>query len=529
MIKALFLCLSLFIFQQGLAQKYIKEYNKGITYFTQKQYDQAILCFKKAIKKKSDFAQAHVQLALLYEEQQNMPLAIQYFTSASELDSLNAYTHFYLGLCLEKEKNIVEGKKHIRRAAYLDSTNGTFLIEAARMELIENQYEKGIKLLDKAQKKVGSVPTLELYYASAYISLEDGANALEHIKKYHQVGIPDNNTYRVQGYAKFLVNDFIGAFYDLEKSLSLSAKRDTLDGMAHFYMGLVLLERDEYSEAISQFNLSINHVPDRAAYYQRGVAKGFLTDYVGALEDLKKCAVIDPLTVDLNNRISWLYLKLRLERQGVKYFTELIETDKNQYEYYQNRSKLYFRLDELDSALQDINTAIQLRPSVSSNYLIRSEIIESIETEKYDEADEEFLESDEDDFLENLGKILLADIEMAEKFAITESEKDDIYIAKGLFFFNREEFDLALAEFQKISENSNEVKTKKLFIGRIYHNKGQYQLAVDNLKLSLNDEAEPFYRLAMAYNKLKQHDQFCFFLKKAVALGYETALMPKCE
>lgn len=63
------------------------------------------------------------------------------------------------------------------------------------------------------------------------------------------------------------------------------------------------------------------------------------------------------------------YSKMEDYSNAVVYWTKFIKIDNSNFDAYEERIKAYFSLDKLPEAIQDINTALRLKPNSASLYI----------------------------------------------------------------------------------------------------------------------------------------------------------------
>ena len=76
---------------------------------------------------------------------------------------------------------------------------------------------------------------------------------------------------------------------------------------------------------------------------------------------------------------------------AIKHYTNAIQFDNSNEVYFLNRSTTYFRMSELEKALEDVNVVISLKPNWSKAHYRKGDIFLSLQ--KYNEAVQSFSKS----------------------------------------------------------------------------------------------------------------------------------------
>ena len=84
----------------GEAERY---FNDGVAYQKKGQFDAAIAAYKRAIRIKPDYGEAHRSLGYSYGEKGQYDLAIASFKEAIRLNPEDAEMHFYLGAAFHRK------------------------------------------------------------------------------------------------------------------------------------------------------------------------------------------------------------------------------------------------------------------------------------------------------------------------------------------------------------------------------------------------------------------------------------------
>ncbi len=98
----------------------ISHYNRGTEYMNQEEYDQAILCFDKAIEIKPKFAQAYCDRGSAYKEQDRLEQAISDYNKAIEIDPEFAVAYCNRAVIFHAQGEFDKAWEDVHKAQNLD-------------------------------------------------------------------------------------------------------------------------------------------------------------------------------------------------------------------------------------------------------------------------------------------------------------------------------------------------------------------------------------------------------------------------
>lgn len=100
-------------------------------------------------------------------------------------------------------------------------------------------------------------------------------------------------------------------------SLTLLSKVSAQEGEDSFKDGLLALQQERHSSAISAFTQAVAARPDHArAWYYRGLSRDAMGDHVGAMHDLDRALALDPTDANVLLRRADVYLNAGRPREA---------------------------------------------------------------------------------------------------------------------------------------------------------------------------------------------------------------------
>ncbi len=446
----------------------------------------------KAIEIDSTNAQSYIERASYYSDGGYSELAISDLTKAIELSPNNHYPYFQRASEFFVQRNLEEALKDMNAALVLDSNQHSLYTGRGAVLAAMQEYEKAIKDYSKAISLNSSSFLPILNRASAYYKLEDiDASCSDYaILK----TLIENGTITDQMYIKE-INDAVQDFCDSSKP-------------SYYYQrGIGFYNLKEYQKALDFYEKGNLIFPDNS------MILSFKGNAHLALNDFEKAIVC--YNQSLMNKENLL-----IEIKSNPRFTDVPAEDVTRFyegtlaSIYYSLSECKINLQQLDEALLDINSAIQLAPDIEgfnkeSYYNLRGHIY--LMKGKYEQAISDFNKS----------------IQLNKDFALA--------------YVNRAIAKVSLVENTTVSassENGND-NTQAVIVHWDLPNKSSLKKSESALKSALSDcdtAIELEIKLGFAYyirGQIKQmlkDDGYCIDLLKAKELGMivETELLKDC-
>lgn len=234
------------------------------------------------------------------------------------------------------------------------------------------------------------------------------------------------------------------------------------DFEAYFLRGIAKYSLSDYSGAVDDFSKTLTiHPLYVRAYHYRGVANDRLSNYADAMADYKKAISLDPFSEDLHIASGSTLMHLNDYKNAVAEFDTALIINPENANAYISRGVAKRYLDDLDGALADMNSAVY-NDYFNIEAVTRRGMIE-LEREEYQEAMNDFnnaLRMDKDNpliyfnravaFL-NLGDTTAA-LRDYEKVNNLDQRNALTYFNRAIIYSMKEEYDVALALYNKVIE-----------------------------------------------------------------------------
>ncbi|MCH7723030.1 MAG: tetratricopeptide repeat protein [Bacteroidetes bacterium] len=140
----------------------------------------------------------------------------------------------------------------------------------------------------------------------------------------------------------------------------------------NYEMGLLLIEKKRFNQAIEYFSKAIELNPaDGAPYFYRGEAKNKLNLLNDAIEDYTDAMLQKLNMVDVFYKRGYCKFKLGDKSGALKDFTKYVSIDKHNPEAYYYKGLLEYEAKNYSVVIDDLNRAIELNPNHESAYFKR--------------------------------------------------------------------------------------------------------------------------------------------------------------
>jgi tetratricopeptide (TPR) repeat protein len=284
-------------------------FQRGISHYELKMFDNAINDFSKVISIEPDNANAYFKLAEVFlngnragkinvtdstsffgnTKLEYYQTAIQYCNKAIELEPNHREAYFIKGMCNYYSKENQEAVMDFDKAIELDPNKSDAYIQRGFAKMHNNDY---LGVLFDENKLKELIPN----FSFKKYGYPDIKQIIQSLEKYSNEIInnpSDSNAFRNRGAIKFNAGDYQGAFDDISKAIYFNP----MDSLAYCFRGLILQNPNwniDKTKALEDLTTAISISPDIGFYYlERAELKNSLRDIQGVLEDCSIALSID--------------------------------------------------------------------------------------------------------------------------------------------------------------------------------------------------------------------------------------------
>ena len=247
------------------------------------------------IEQQPENYQLYAQRASLFLEQGKLDPAFRDLNRALEINSEDAGLYVILAdiyfVMGNKENSISALKKAIK----LDPKSEIPLSKLSELYLLTGEYDKSIFFADRSL--LIDVNNAEPYYYKGMSLLEnyDTANAILNLKIASNLDTSNYSANMQLGSLYYNVNDSLAEFY-----LKAAIKNQPGDASAHYYLGMLYQENEDFEKALDVYSqLFNNKIGAKRAYYNSGyIYLVEMEQFTQAVEMFSKAVEIDPAFVE---------------------------------------------------------------------------------------------------------------------------------------------------------------------------------------------------------------------------------------
>ena len=288
----------------------------------------------------------------------------------------------------------------------------------------------------------------------------------------------------------------------------------------YILMGKLELSKENYSEAIKNFNVAIIAKPnDFEAYFLRGIAKYSLSDYSGAVEDFTKTLEIHPLYVRAYHYRGVANDRMSNYADAMADYKRAISLDPFSEELHIASGSTLMHLNDYKNAVAEFDTALIINPENSNAYISRG--IAKRYLDDLDGALSDMNSAVYNDFfnIEAVARRGMIELERGEyqeamndfNFAL-RMDKDNplIYFNRAVAYLNLGDTTAALQDYEKV--NNLDQRNALTYYNRaiIYSIKEEYDvaLALYNKVIEINPQnIYGYFNRGVLYYKMRAWDE----------------------
>ncbi len=319
-------------------------------------------------------------------------------------------------------------------------------------------------LAQKSAFIFGKAEMDEEFYKTIEVDKNSKQEIMEELKNKH--GITE----------KYLFNDFAAFVLSNAHDKPL----DDYSAGDHLYLGLMLLENENYDDAKRHFSNAIESHTDNDkeneknrnlfyAYIGRGDVEYVLGNMQSAITDYDKAVEIIPkFTIKSDPNFAWVYIsrgnakyKLDDNQGSIADYDKAIGINPNYDAAYNNRGNVRYQLEDHQGAIKDYDKAIEINPNFSEAFDNRGNVKYELKYYKgaikdYDKAieiNQNFTESYNN---RGIAKAKLKDYQSAlsdfEKAIELDPNCADAYNNRGSVKYEQKDYKGAIKDYEKAIE-----------------------------------------------------------------------------
>lgn len=344
-------------------------YNLGVICNNLNEFEEAITDLTHAVKLKSDYTNAYIELAYSYSSKTpaDFTHALECYDNILKYDSSNAKAYRSKATILNETGNTAEAEICLLKAASFDGTDYTAPYKLGIMASKAGHYTEAIKFFEKvlqinpAEKSALKNTLIEIGFA--YMELKEYEKALKYYEQLLALDPEDAATYRELGIiydnlnkSDLSVNNFLEAikrependlfYFDLGityhrfnkkeeakecflKQIALNASSENVS-KSYNYLGYYALDSQNFDEALKYYQLALERVPKNSDYlYNLGLT----------------------------------YYKMNRGEEALQYFLKAVEINSEDSDAYYYIGELFEAQNNIPEAITAYQAVLRLHPN----------------------------------------------------------------------------------------------------------------------------------------------------------------------
>ncbi|HMP13985.1 MAG TPA: tetratricopeptide repeat protein [Saprospiraceae bacterium] len=432
--------------------------NLGYMYRDLNQRAQAFSWFEKILHLQSDNFDAHWELAWLYHGQADWSAALQHFEQAlPQRPEWRTYTLHAIGEMHEALGNYDAAVAPLLEALTLEPNNTTPLDVLHR---IADQYkvdapQRAIELLQAIRETIGVGYEADFQNRLGIIHYENGNwdQAIEHYQRAIETR-PDD---AVQQENIGLAYEAAGQFQEAEAAYQQAIALDPESPVGHNRLGIFYYNCQQHDQAIACYQQAIKLAPDNAIYHNN---IALAEEQAGLLEvaekSYQKAIQLDTQNAGYQNDLGVFYHNREQYEKAIVQYQQAIAIDDKVALYYNNLGYAQELLEQTEAAIETYTHAATL-DGTNHNQIARI-YLRNNQPEQAEAHARQALETNPGnamayDYLTQAlawqGKDAEAERVFKEAIAHSAQDQDIFYNNLGLFYYNRNALEQAIAHYQQ--------------------------------------------------------------------------------
>ncbi|MDZ7991789.1 MAG: tetratricopeptide repeat protein [Nostoc sp. EfeVER01] len=381
---------------------------RGVCYYNNSNFNEAIADYNQAIKLKPDFVEAYNNRGNTYAKQGNYTQAFTDYNKAINLNPNLAEAYNGRGIVYRNQGKYTQALVDFNKAIELKPNNAEAYTGRGNVYVAQGDFAQAIINYNKAIKLNSNL--IEAYYnrGVAYVGQGNYTKAFADYDKAIELNENSIEAYNNRGMAHFEQGNFDKALVDFNKAIEL----DQNSGIVYNNRGNVYAKQGNLTQAFADYNKAIELNPNDAhAYNGRGNVYGNQGNFTKAFADYSKA-------IELKRDFSEAYYNWGSDyynqgnySQAILNYDKAIEFKQGYAGAYNARGAAYTKQGNYTQALADFNKAIELNPNAAFAY--------------YNKAGVYSLKREFKEAIENLQQAIQLDAKLRED-AKTDSDFDNI-------------------------------------------------------------------------------------------------------
>ncbi|XP_075691507.1 tetratricopeptide repeat protein 16 [Rhinoderma darwinii] len=350
-----------FTYENIVQEKMTEHYERGLQFWSQKEWGKAVTAFSKAINlcpEKVELyvkrAEAFLQLCEFKSAALNLKKACSIAHPLKEHIELLALTYYLQGQSLFEQDCPLDALEYLTRAVELQPENGHYHMRSICCLAALGRYGECIRLLNKKLEEEQGNPDLYVVRARLYDQLNKATQCYRDVhtalsldpQNHEAIGLRNKMKAKAEESKDKAVNLAVqGQLQDALKKIGFAIENNPLSAKYHIFRGTVYKKLNDFSPAVDDFVRAMQLCNAEDRYGSEGTQLHAEAEH--------------QLLLTYNDFSVHCYMK-GFYQEGVLLLNKALKGDRNKKELYMNRGDCFFQLGELVFALADYQQAFDL-------------------------------------------------------------------------------------------------------------------------------------------------------------------------
>lgn len=347
---------------------------RGLLKMQKNDIDGALKDYSQAIKRNSSYVGDYINRGIINVQKKNYNQALSDYNSGIKLDGKNALAYYNRGLLRASLGDNNNALADLTTVLQLDSTNNEALFRKAMLESTLGNHRNAIRDYKK-------IITKFQYFIPAYLGIAEAESALGNQKdafRYRQMA---NNIEKNKDYINRKNKQDIQA----DNKMVATAQQSSTGRKTELFNRFVGQNSDETETESKYSEVTRGNVQDKytdvvnernfvLTYYAKNEEIRRTNVYYPALEQYNKQRKISTILKITNNEIPLTAELISGHFEAINDISTRLANDDNNADIYFNRALEFALVQDFNSAVEDLNKAIAIRPNFMLAYFCRATI-----------------------------------------------------------------------------------------------------------------------------------------------------------
>lgn len=347
---------------------------RGLLKMQKNDIDGALKDYTQAIRRNSTYIGDYINRGIINVQKKNYNQALSDYNNGIKLDTKNALAYYNRGLLRASLGDNNNALADLTTVLQLDTANNEALFRKAMLESTLGNHRNAIRDYKK-------IITKFKYFIPAYLGIAEAESALGNQKdafRYRQMA---NNIEKNKDYINRKNKQDIQA----DNKMVATAQQSSTGRKTELFNRFVGQNSDETETESKYSEVTRGNVQDKytdvvnernfvLTYYAKNEEIRRTNVYYPALEQYNKKRKISTILKITNNEIPLTAELINAHFEAINEISTRLANDDNNADIYFNRALEFALVQDFNSAIEDLNKAIAIRPNFMLAYFCRATV-----------------------------------------------------------------------------------------------------------------------------------------------------------